>query len=140
GLVALLPRVLDLGAFLNTDEAMFWMLRSEVFLRALRSGDFAATAVSTHPGVTTMWLGRARLLLRDFLFYWGIVRDQSFPTFLMLTRLPLVLTHTAGVLLGYRLLRRLLPAPAALLAALLWAVDPFVIGYSRMLHVDALAT
>jgi 4-amino-4-deoxy-L-arabinose transferase-like glycosyltransferase len=26
-----------------------------------------------------------------------------------------------------------------LLAALLWAADPFVIGYSRMLHVDALA-
>ena len=87
-----------------------------------------------------MWLGGAGILLRDTLFDWGIVRDQSFPTFLALTRLPLVLTHTAGVLVGYRLLRRLLPAPAAAMAALLWAVDPFVIGYSRMLHVDALAT
>src|SRR4029078_2438287 len=117
GLVALLPRVLDLGAFLNTDEAMFWMLRSEVFLKALRSGDFAATAVSTHPGVTTMWLGSAGILLRDFLVDWGIVRDPSSPPFLPLPRLPLVLMHTAGVLVGCRLLRRMLPAPAALLAA-----------------------
>jgi 4-amino-4-deoxy-L-arabinose transferase-like glycosyltransferase len=139
GLVALLPRVLDLGAFLNADEAMFWLQRSDIFLRALRAGDFAATAVSTHPGVTTMWLGSAGILLRDWLYDAGFVRDGSFTTFLAITRLPLMLVHSAGVLLGYHLLRRMLHAPAALLAALLWAADPFVIGYSRMLHVDALA-
>ncbi len=139
GLAALLPRVLDLGVFLNADEAMFWLQRSEIFLRALRGGDFAATAVSTHPGVTTMWLGSAGILLRDWLYDAGLVRDGAFATFLAITRLPLMLAHSAGVLLGYHLLRHMLSAPAALLAALLWAADPFVIGYSRMLHVDALA-
>jgi 4-amino-4-deoxy-L-arabinose transferase-like glycosyltransferase len=139
GLAALLPRVLDLGAFLNADEAMFWLQRSETFWRALGTGDFAATAISTHPGVTTMWLGGLGLRLQDVLFDHGIVRDGSFAAFLALVRLPLVLTHAAGVLLGYGLLRRLLPAAPAFLAALFWAADPFVIGYSRMLHVDALA-
>ena len=43
------------------------------------------------------------------------------------------------MLLGYGLLRRLLPAATAVLAAALWALDPFVVGYSRMLHVDGLA-
>jgi 4-amino-4-deoxy-L-arabinose transferase-like glycosyltransferase len=138
-LAALLPRVLDLGAFLNADEAMFWLQRSDIFLRALRAGDYAATAVSTHPGVTTMWLGSAGILLRDWLYDAGLVRDGSYTTFLAITRLPLMLIHSGGVLLGYHLLRRMLCAPAALLAALLWAADPFVIGYSRMLHVDALA-
>jgi len=139
-LMALLPRELDLGAYLNIDEAMFWMKRSALFLDSLRAGDYAATAISTHPGVTTMWLGSAGLLLRDILFDSRLVTDQSFPTVLALTRLPLVLVHTAGVLLGYRLLRRLLSAVPAVLAAALWAADPFVIGYSRMLHVDGLAT
>src|SRR5512147_500555 len=124
GLAALLPRVLDLGLFLNSDEALFWMRRSETFLRAIQSGDFGATAISTHPGVTTMWLGSAGILLRRALFDWGLLREDPFPLVLALMRLPLVLVHTAGVLLGYRLLRRLLPAAGALLAALLWAADP----------------
>jgi 4-amino-4-deoxy-L-arabinose transferase-like glycosyltransferase len=139
GLAALLPRVLDLGVFLTGDEANFWLRRSDLFMRALRSGDFAATAISTHPGVTTMWLGSAGLLLQDRLLDSGIVRDGSFATFLALTRLPTALVHVAAVLLGYRLLRRLFaPVPAGL-AALFWAADPFMIGYSRVLHVDALA-
>jgi len=139
GLAALLPRVLDLGVFLTGDEANFWLRRSDLFMRALRSGDFAATAISTHPGVTTMWLGSAGLLLQDWLLDSGIVRDGSFATFLALTRLPTALVHVAAVLLGYRLLRRLFaPVPAGL-AALFWAADPFMIGYSRVLHVDALA-
>jgi 4-amino-4-deoxy-L-arabinose transferase-like glycosyltransferase len=103
------------------------------------AGNFAATAISTHPGVTTMWLGGAGLLLRDALSDSGLVAQTSFASALAIVRLPLVLAHTAGVLLGYALLRRLLPAATAVLAAALWALDPFVIGYSRMLHVDGLA-
>src|SRR5262245_12290188 len=138
GLAALLPRALDLGAFLTGDEANFWLRRSDIFLGAIRSGDWAATAISTHPGVTTMWLGSAGLLLQDALLGSGLVRDGGFATFLALTRLPTVLVHAAGIVVGYGLLRRLLTAAPAFLAALLWAADPFVIGYSRVLHVDAL--
>jgi hypothetical protein len=138
-LVALLPRALDLGAFLNADEAMFWMQRSDTFLRAIRSADWAATAISTHPGVTTMWLGSAGIILRDALYESGMVRDGGFATFLALTRLPLALAHTVAIVVGYGLLRRLLRPTVAFIAALLWAADPFVIGYSRMLHVDGLA-
>jgi 4-amino-4-deoxy-L-arabinose transferase-like glycosyltransferase len=139
GLAALLPRVLDLGVFLTGDEADFWLRRSDTFLRAIQSGDFAATAITTHPGVTTMWLGSAGIVLRRTLFESGILHDETFPTVLALTRLPTAIVHGAGILLGYRLLRHLLPAATAFLAALFWAADPFVIGYSRVLHVDALA-
>jgi 4-amino-4-deoxy-L-arabinose transferase-like glycosyltransferase len=139
GLTALLPRVLDLGSFLTTDEADHWIQRSEIFLNAIRSGNYAATAISAHPGVTTMWLGSAGIALRRTLFESGILHDETFSTVLALTRLPVALTHIVGILLGYRLLRRLLPPATAFLAAFLWAADPFIIAYSRVLHVDALA-
>jgi hypothetical protein len=137
-LVALLPRVLDLGGFITHDEAEFWIDRSHTFLQAIQSGDYAATAITTHPGVTTMWLGSAGILLRHSLLEWGLLHELPFPTHLALMRLPAVLVHTLGVLLGYAMLRRMLPATVALLAALLWAADPFVIAYSRLLHTDAL--
>jgi hypothetical protein len=138
-LAALLPRVLDLGGFITHDEAEFWLDRSGIFLRAIQSGNYADTAITTHPGVTTMWLGSAGLWLRDTLFAWGVLEREPFPLFLTLMRLPAALVHTAAVLVGYALLRRMFPFALALLAALLWAADPFLIGYSRLLHTDALA-
>lgn len=138
GAAALLPRALDLGGFLTLDEANFWLDRSAAFLDALRRGDWAATAISTHPGVTTMWLGGAGLLLREALVDRGLL-PGDFATALALMRLPGALVHTAAVVAGYGMLRRLLPTHTALLAALLWAADPFVVAYSRLLHVDALA-
>lgn len=137
-LVALLPRVLDLGGFITDDEANFWLKRSEIFLQALQTGDYAATAISTHPGVTTMWLGSAGIVLRHTLRDLGIVSETPFPVLLALMRLPAALVHVAAIFLGYALLRGMLPARVAFLAALFWATDPFVIGYSRLLHVDAL--
>lgn len=138
-LLALLPRVLDLGLYLTNDEANFWLTRSNIFLTAVQSGDYAATAITTHPGVTTMWLGAAGIVLRRALVGWGLLRQVDFGVSLALMRLPAALVHSGAVLLGYALLRRMLPRRVAYLAALLWAADPFVIGYSRLLHVDALA-
>jgi hypothetical protein len=139
GFVALAVRAWDLGGFVTLDEINFWLRRSETFLSALQSGDYAATALASHPGVTTMWLGSAGIILRRALLAAGLLADESFATRLALFRLPVVLVHVLGLLLGYRLLRRLLPPAAAALAAFLWAVDPFIVGYSRLLHVDALA-
>ncbi len=138
GLAALLPRVLDLGGFVTHDEVEFWIDRADTFRRAIESGDVAATAITTHPGVTTMWLGATGFVLLETLLNLELLRADPFPVFLAVLRLPVALVHMAGVLLGYALLRRMLPPAMALLAALLWALDPFVIGYSRLLHVDAL--
>ncbi len=147
-LLALLPRILTLHLFLDSDEINFWMPRSQRFLEAMQHGAFADTAQSTHPGVTTMWLGSAGILLRRTLLAWGVVESMPFPLLLTLSRLPIALVHTFGVLGGYLLLHRLFatrstePAGAALalLAAVFWATDPFVVAYARILHVDGLTS
>jgi 4-amino-4-deoxy-L-arabinose transferase-like glycosyltransferase len=135
---ALLPRIFGLGAYITSDEANFWIRRSDAFLRALQRGDFAATALSTHPGVTTTWLGSVGILLSRALGSAGLL-DGSFAGRLALLQLPVALANALAVLAGYALLQRMLPRSVALMGALLWALDPFVFGYSRLLHVDALA-
>ncbi len=138
GLVAFIPRIVALGLFINADESNYWLSRSDTFLQAINSSNFPATAITTHPGVTTMWLGAVGLTLQRTVFDAGLAHNESFTTILALIRTPLMIFHVAAILLGYMLLRRLLDARTAILAGILWAVDPFVIGYSRMLHVDAL--
>ncbi len=140
GAAALLLRVLDLGRFAHTDEVNFWIDRSHRFLDAIQAGDFAATAISTHPGVTTMWLGSAGILLHRWLFAVGVLTEGSFETLLICMRLPVALVHTAAILVGYALLRRLFAPAVAFLAALLWATDPFITAFHRILHVDGLTS
>ncbi len=140
GLVALLPRTLNLGQFITDDEARYWLLRSQAFLTYLQTGNYAATAITAHPGVTTMWLGGLGINLQHLIVDWGWLPSGNFASKLALIRLPVALTNTAGVVLGYSLLRRLLPARMAFFGALLWATDPFVIALGRILHVDGLAT
>ncbi len=139
GLVALALRVWHLGSFVTIDEVKFWLPRSERFLQALQNGAPDAMPLVGHPGVTTMWLGSAGIALRRFLFDSGILTHETYATLLALHRLPTVLLHVAAILVGYRMLRLLLPAAMAFLAAWLWATDPFIIAFSRVLHVDALA-
>src|SRR5688572_4555370 len=97
GVVALVPRVLELGRFITDDEANFWLNRSDIFLKAMQSGDYAATAITTHPGVTTMWLGAAGIELRHALSNWGLLHSEAFPSILALMRLPVVLAHVAVI-------------------------------------------
>lgn len=139
GLTALLLRVLHLGTFLTHDEVEFWFSRSESLLHALRYGHWDGVAISTHPGVTTMWLGAAGIALREMLFERGILQYETITAIVALHRLPTALVHVVGIVVGYKLMRLILPATTAFLAAMLWATDPFIVGYSRLLHVDALA-
>jgi hypothetical protein len=138
GTIAIALRVLDLGGFLTVDEATTWVPNSYRFLRVLQSGSYATTPFMGHPAITTMWLGTGGVVLRRLLFDWGILTNETYPLVLALNRLPVPLVTVAGLLLSYRYLQRIFPAIIAALAALLWATDPFIIAFSRVLHMDAL--
>jgi 4-amino-4-deoxy-L-arabinose transferase-like glycosyltransferase len=138
-LVALALRLPELGRFVTIDEAKFWIPRSERFLQSLQTADYAHMPMVGHPGITTMWLGSAGISLRRILYEQGILQTETYSRLLMLHRLPTVLTHSVMLLVGYALLQKLASPTEAWLAALLWATDPFVLAFSRILHVDALA-
>ena len=77
-LLALIPRLPDLGRFLTADEFL-WVDRSRNFLAGLTNPAYQCTTVvekwefaeglactlrTGHPGVTTMWTGSFGFLLR----------------------------------------------------------------------------
>jgi hypothetical protein len=62
--LALLPCALALGDFVTIDEASKWFARSERFQQALLVGDYVNTNQTGHPGVTTMWLGTAVIIIQ----------------------------------------------------------------------------
>ncbi len=137
-LTAVWLRVADLGGFLTVDEATTWVPNSYRFLRVLQSGDYAATPFMGHPAITTMWLGSAGVVLHRTLFELGILHVETYPLALALNRLPIALVNALGVLLGYKLLRRVFTPNVAALAAFFWATDPFILAFSRVIHMDVL--
>ena len=118
---ALLPRVLNLGAFLTVDEEQ-WHRNTVGFRDALQHGDFGGLYQQHHPGVTTMWLASLT------------VTADSWATRLLPAALAL------GVLVGlaWFLMMRLWGWKTATFAALLLALNPLFIAHSRVLAMDAL--
>lgn len=148
-LLALLPRVLHLAVIITPDERR-WVERSVKFLGSLLLGDLAGTFQTGHPGVTTMWMGAGGLWAKHILQqehvtlldYLGQVttRPSVTPEFLLPARLPTAILTALAVGLVYLLLRRLFNNTAALLGAVILALDPFYLAHSRVIHHDALAT
>jgi len=104
--LALLPRVPAPGTFTTVDEQGNWLTRSQIFLDALREGDYEKTYRRYHPGVTTMWLGAAGMWAHEKLLAAGGPADRTF--FWAVIRFPVALVCALAVALAYPLLRRLL--------------------------------
>ena len=144
--IGLGARLYGVNVAYTSDEG-YWLHRTVVFTNSLLNGDFAATYRSGHPGVTVMWTGllgigpdRARLFAGE--------PSQSAPALeaapgarrLMTLARTAVSVLAAGLFgLAVWLAGRLLGAPGLFGAALLVA-DPYTVGMTRLLHVDALLT
>jgi len=139
-LLAFLPR-----AIYPVSRPLQWYFRSADFFQAVLEGNWAGTLFSEHPGVTVMWLSGGAL--------WGWYGLQTLlglhpPTPLQtegyafadrvaIGILPLALVISLGIVWGWHLLRRLFGPQVAWMAALLWAIDPFYLTNSKILHLDA---
>jgi 4-amino-4-deoxy-L-arabinose transferase-like glycosyltransferase len=151
--VALVCLLLGIGARLDglnlayTSDEGYWLQRTVAFGNAVLDGDWAATARSGHPGVTVMWVGlfgigaeQARAYGGERSLNSGILEMQPGVERLMAdARLEIAVISAGLFALATLLAGRLLGAPG-LLGGLLLAADPYTVGMSRLLHVDALLT
>jgi len=150
-LLALLPRIVSLDAFLTADEDDQIRFAAS-FLQAVVERDWARAALLGYPGVPTMAFGALGLWVRFLLHQWGIAPLPGDPSDLatalaavyehplvsvVAARTAMVVIAALAVLAMYLLLRRLIGGRGALIAAVLIAGEPMFLANSRVLHVDA---
>ncbi len=147
-ILALGPRAIGLDIFLTVDETG-WVRRSVEFLMALLNGQPNQDVLPGHPGVTTVWSAVSGLLVRYLLqgrdislpaFLRAVPTETVDPDYLVALRFPTALLTALCVVGVYHLVRKLSREnePVALLSAILLALDPFYLVYSRLLDQDAL--
>jgi len=145
-LLTLIPRVLNLDVFLTVDEPAY-AEQARTFLVAASKADWAATNQIASPGATAMltgaiglvarylWLGMKGASLQDFAT--SLPLHPVAPRLLPALRLPFALITSLSVLGVYGLARKLFDGKVALLSAVLLALDPFYLAYSRLIALDA---
>lgn len=136
-LLALLPRVLDLGTFLTADEKT-WIGRSYEFIRAFKDLRFNDMLQTTHPGVTTLWAVGTTVTAKMVASSIPFTNALLFH-FVKSSQFSVALLNTLAIPGMYALLRLVFKRrDIPLLSALLLSLNPLLIGYSRVVHVDAL--
>ncbi len=146
--VALALRLAGLNSFLTPDETV-WVTGTTQFLAALSANDWAATNVSGHPGVTTLWAGSLGLMAK-----WLFARSPGATSFqaslselaadpvrldyLPWLRIPVALACAAAIIVIYLLARQVMDERVALLGVGLLVFDPFLLAHGRLLQMDGL--
>ena len=152
-LLALLPRLFDLGQFLTSDENTNIFLAGSAVVQAFLRGDFRGTYWHFYPGVTISWADGLGLAGQWLLERLNGATSRPFTEFiegdirhlLVAARLPYALLTAFFVPVVYHLLRRWLDPSQrntschylSIAAALLIAFDPFFLAHSRVVHGDA---
>jgi dolichyl-phosphate-mannose-protein mannosyltransferase len=136
--VALVPRLIGLGLFITADEKQ-WIGRGYEFLKAFREFRINDTLQTTHPGITTLWVSGIATFLATRVFGtpFNFGDLHRFVTFAQVPMAVINALLAAGIFLSLRLI---LPRGVALLGGLVIAFDPFLIGHSKVVHVDAFLT
>ncbi len=134
--VALLVRLPAVGDFMTVDEQN-WMVRTGDFIRSVERGDIEGTFQGTHPGATAMWLMGSGITVQEWRLGVHLTSDNLI-LFHKAAVMPLTVVNSLLVAGIAGLLVLLIGWPAALIAGLLLASEPYLVGMSQIAHLDAL--
>lgn len=144
-------RLLDLDRLVTIDESL-WIGRSANFLSAIVHRDWDRTYQMAHPGVMTMWAGAIGLavVLPDFArlhpgqvsnaLIHGPLRDAGADPLQILValRIAKLIMQAIVFMVGVAFLKRLFGGRVAFVTGVMIALEPFLIGHDRLLHIDGL--
>ncbi len=132
--IALVPRILEIGGYLTVDESL-WHIRSLNFWDALLDGNFGGTYQMTHPNVITMWIVGFTFKVANkigFDVYNGV-------DWIMLGRFAVGVLTAFGCVILFYLLNQVLRVGQSFIICTIIALDPFVLAYTRVVHVHAVS-
>jgi hypothetical protein len=137
-------RLLGLGTDLSNSDALRWHRRSENFLSALKTFNFADTYQHYQPGVTLMWLNaltKQNIFWVSRLFFGGAISLNNADWFSLVDGISKsVLVLVLAVLFSWQLyyISRLHGHKTAMFFGALVAVEPYLIGIDRWFHLTSL--
>lgn len=120
-LLALMPRVTQLGQILSPDEPQ-WQRNTEEFKEGLVSGNLSKLYQQPHPGITTMWVS------------FPTAESESWAA----RRAPMAIVTSLLIVAAAYAMFRLWGLVAGVSGGLLLALNPLLIAHSRVLAMDAL--
>src|SRR5438094_649611 len=135
-LLALLPRLAEIERPITADEPV-WFERTTQFAAAVVQRHWAGTEQTGHPGVTTMWLGTLGMGPGRAAALDGARLDLLAPdkaAAFVAARRALAVAAALLVALVAVLAARGFGATVGVLAGLLLALDPWLVGHTRILH------
>lgn len=124
-LIIFVPRLVNLDVFLTADEPLFLEYAQE-FAEGLATGDLELTLGIGYPGVTVAWWAAPVV---------GLAHSELYAY--VAGRVMTALVNSLLLLVLYALARKLLGRWPAFIGVSLLALDPFILGYSRLLHNEA---
>lgn len=137
-ILTLLPRIIPpAGIFVNVDTATRWIVRVKGFIMTFSGSGLEHMIQAPHPGVTLLWLMTpAEWFLRTFHAYQWF--DNPIVGYVEILKIPYILVLSGLITLIYPVLSGIIGRPRALAVAVLMALEPLLIVFSRYLHLDGL--
>lgn len=136
--VALVPRLYGIGLFLTADEKN-WVGRSAEFIKAWRHLRINDTLQTTHPGITVLWVSGLAVYTAQAVYH-TVFNFGDILKFATFVQVPMAVINSLLVVAVFVVLRKLLSRSLAFIAGLALALDPYLIGFSKIVHVDAFLT
>lgn len=138
---------------LVTNDEPFWLGRSANFSRAITYKDFDHTFQMAHPGVPVMWAGAIAFWLHEPGYTIRDLGNTEWPffiddrlahigidplTILNDARFVKLLLETAIFAIAIMMVATVGSPSHAVVTGILIAMDPFLVGFGPLLHVDSL--
>lgn len=138
--VFLLTRLPNLWNDTINPDGVSWHKRSELFVVALKSGNFINTYQHYHPGVTLMWIMGPVVEIAKHVTGQEIYNNNSFQLFDYISKFSLVVVQLILSLLLLFVFSKIMGFMKAIAFIMLLSLEPFFVGNSRLVHLDVLLT
>jgi len=127
-------RLVGLGGDIANSDEIRWHVRSTAFLQALKTLDLKSTYQHYQPGVTLMWV---EVPTRVAISLFNITK---FSVVHSLYKLPIIFVLALLLFIHFKFISEIFNRKAALIYAFLMAVEPYLIGIDRWVHLTSFET
>ena len=121
-------------------DGVNWHYRSQQFVVGLKTFNLEKTYQHYHPGVTLMWISGIPIEIYKQVTNTQYYDVSNFPSFDLVAKVSVISAQLILSFIVLCLLERIIGFEKGFLALVLFTFEPFVVGNSRLYHMDILVT